>query len=1408
MKKTNKIIAVVMLVLLLFSSFQNVIYAATEISKANLTTIQDSDSQIQFKYSSGWTNVRTNYIGYYEGGNVYPAYCISHGAPGVDELGDYTVSIEKTLDDVRLWRTIINGFPYKSPSQLGVENEIDAYVATKQAIYCVILGRDVYSLYRGRTNRGDKIVDAIYRLTDIGRNGTQTPQNAQLKLEKSGNLYEEGNYYVQKYNVSSAVDISSYTITNKSIPSGAIITNASGTQKTTFSGSESCYLKIPKSTFASDINASITIQGKCKTYPVFYGETSINGAQNYAVTFDPYGDESAKATLSIKTNTGKVQVYKIDSETKTAIKGVTFQLLKADGTQIATATTDANGVATFSNIYQGNYKLREISTLNTYILNSEVFDISVEYNKTTNATITNVHKKGNIKINKTDSETSEPIANVTFQLIDKNGNVVQTGTTNFKGELYFNDVRVGEYKLKEVSTHSNYVLNTTIFDVKVEHDKTTTKNITNDFKKGNIKINKTDAETSKGIEGVTFELQKNDGTVVATATTNSQGIANFNNIRIGEYKLKEIKTNSNYILNSATFDVKVEWNKTIEKNITNEHKRGNLSVVKVDKDNHKIALGNVIFDLFSYEFNKVVGTYVTNVDGEININNLRIGRYSLIEKNTGKWYNLADDTEVKVEWNKTTDTTIENELKKGKIKVTKVDLDNNQIVIPNVTFAVLDDNGKVLEEITTNEKGIAETSRFPIRDYATLTLKETKTDKWYVLNDKEIKVELKENDVVNIQVENELKKGQIKVIKVDLDNNEVKLKGVKFNVLDASGNIVDTLITDENGEAISKRLPINQEYRVQEISTLEDYVLNEEIKTITLEQDKITDITFTNELKKGQIKVIKVDFDNNEIKLKGVEFNILDGNNNVVDTLVTDENGEAISKRLPINQEYRVQESKTLDNYVLNEEIKTITLEQDKITDITFTNELKKGQIRIIKVDLYNNEVKLKGVEFNLLDENGNIIEKLITDENGEAVSKRYRIDKNYTLQETKTLEKYDLNEEIKTITLEQDKIKDVTFTNELKKGQIKVIKVDLDNNEIRLKGIEFNVLDESGNIVDTLITDENGEAISKLLRVNQKYTLQETKTLENYVLNEETKVVTLKPAEITSVTFKNEKIKGYIQVTKTSAEDNKYSELPKGSPLSDVKFEIYDAEDNLVDTIITDKDGKATTREFLKGCYRIKEIASAKYYLLNTEIYNAEIVKDQEIVNVDITNDNVEIDVEIQKNGFIETQSKDDIFYNFKNIKNNSNVPLDNFTWSDHLPTDAVRINRLYTGTWNEDLKYDVYYKTNKTEEYVLFKEDLSTQTIYELNFKELKLADDEYVTDYEFRFGKVKIGFQEVNSPILYCDILDGLGNGYVFTNKTKVKGNYFEKEVEDNDDWTTITYFKEIKVEEVLPRTRFLV
>lgn len=141
---------------------------------------------------------------------------------------------------------------------------------------------------------------------------------------------------------------------------------------------------------------------------------------------------------------------------------------------------------------------------------------------------------------------------------------------------------------------------------------------------GKIQINKTDAETKSPISGVTFKLTKKDGTIVANATTNEKGVATFSGLYQSDYILKEVSTNSKYILNTEEFNVAVGYNGTTIKNITNNHKKGNLKIHKVDKDNNKITLGNVQFDLFSEEFQKVVGTYTTNVDGEIQVNNLRI----------------------------------------------------------------------------------------------------------------------------------------------------------------------------------------------------------------------------------------------------------------------------------------------------------------------------------------------------------------------------------------------------------------------------------------------------------------------------------------------------------------------------------------------------------------------------------------------------------------------------------------------------------------------------------------------------------------------------------------------------------------------------------------------------------------
>lgn len=419
--------------------------------------------------------------------------------------------------------------------------------------------------------------------------------------------------------------------------------------------------------------------------------------------------------------------------------------------------------------------------------------------------------------------------------------------------------------------------------------------------------------------------------------------------------------------------------------------------------------------------------------GEINIKGIRTGNYSLIEKNTGKWYNLAEDTEIKVEWNETTSVTIENELKKGRIRVIKVDEENNQIKLQGVKFEVLDQEKKVLETITTDEKGEAVTKRYPIRDYEKLYLKEVETNEFYKLNDELIEVELEANQIKNIIVGNEKKKGQIEVIKIDKDNKEVVIPNVTFEVYDEKGKIVDTMITDENGKSVSKLLPIDQEYTIKETKIENEiYKLTEETQKIILKEDKITSITFENEKRKGQIKVIKTDGET-EVPLEDVIFIVKDSKGNIVDRIITNKLGEGTSKKLPIDDNYTVYEEKTKKGYILSNEKQVVTLKEDEITTVEFDNYKEKGSIKILKVTSDNKNKE--GIEFK-------IIGTTITGEKFEAI---YRTNENgeifidealtgeYTIEELKN----EINvgyiiPEPQTITVEKDKTTEVEFFNQL----------------------------------------------------------------------------------------------------------------------------------------------------------------------------------------------------------------------------------------------------------------------------------------------------------------------------------------------------------------------------------------
>lgn len=731
--------------------------------------------------------------------------------------------------------------------------------------------------------------------------------------------------------------------------------------------------------------------------------------------------------------------------------------------------------------------------------------------------------------------------------------------------------------------------------------------------KSKIKIIKEDKETHKPLQGVEFNVKYADNNEnIGNFITDEKGEIIIQNLRPADIILTEVKTQENYILNTNQYDVELSFNSMKEITISNERKRGNLKIIKVDKDDNNVAIGNVEFELYSEEQKKVIGKYTTDENGKIEIDNLRVGKYKLIEKKTNKFYNLGEDAEIVIKWNEITEQVVENELKKGKVKIVKVDAANENIKLKDVEFEVLDNNDNVLETIKTNNEGEALTKEYPIRDYSNIRIREIKTNEYYELNREPINIKLEANKVETIIVKNKKKQGQIRVVKIDKDNNEIRIPNVVFNVMDLDGNIVEQLTTNENGEAISKELDIDKEYVVQEVKTLENYKLEETPQEILLKENQISDIVFENEKKKGKIQIIKVDKDDNTIRIPNVVFQIKDEKNNIVDTIKTDKNGEAISKKLPIDQKYTILEISTGKEYVLNAETITVTLTEDEITDVHFENEKIKGNVEITKIDKKTNE---------------------------------------------------------------------------------------------RLNGATFGIYDEDNNEVDRIVTDNQGKGISKL--------------------------------------------------------------LPYGK-------------------------------------YFVKEIdTGSKYYLLNTEKYEFEISKNKQIISLTIENEPVDITVEVEKKGTIEIRPGEKVNYTFSNIINKSNVQLDDFQWIDYIPTEYIRLQKMSTGTWTQDIKYNVYYKTNKSDEYILYEKDLSSKKNYELDFSLIELSEDEYIVETMLDFGKVDLGFKEEELPTMECKSLETLNEGNTFTNKTKTIGVFGVVKAESSSKWTTVVHVPN-KPDKVLPRT----
>lgn len=433
---------------------------------------------------------------------------------------------------------------------------------------------------------------------------------------------------------------------------------------------------------------------------------------------------------------------------------------------------------------------------------------------------------------------------------------------------------------------------------------------------------------------------------------------------------------------------------------------------------------------------------------------------------------------------------------------------------------------------------------------------------------------------------------------------------------------------------------------------------------------------------------------------------------------------------------------------------------------------------------LYNSAIKKEYKQQNLevnLEEKGEWIEENI---NGtEYYSKKYKVTSN--------------------IDLEYYKVDTSSFYNNIKVFDLKNNEIDtnknITNTELKIALQKSEISNEktiTGNIKISSATAKLSVAV---------YANSNNSNKQNYVVYTDKSEQTSITKEVSLTTTNNKTI-----INKIDIETN--------SPLEGAIFDIYmNEKDSNGDYIIneetyvlttnkTDLDGKIIVELERAGDYILKEKEAPEGYAVSEEILEFTVQtglapEDKEIY---VYNKELKLDLNIEKSGTKEAQTGEIIEYEFNNLKNNSNVSVNNFVWKDVLPINAVRLIELSTGTWSEEVEYSIWYKTNLNEEYIMYRDKLNSTQNYTFKVSDMNLAKNEYITEYELRFGTVNSGFKENVNPKIYCEVLKGLENGYKFINNTYLTATYFDEKIEEKDEWETIIYTKEVPKEKKLPKT----
>ncbi|PEO59812.1 hypothetical protein COM25_18535 [Bacillus wiedmannii] len=827
-------------------------------------------------------------------------------------------------------------------------------------------------------------------------------------------------------------------------------------------------------------------------------------------------------------------------------------------------------------------------------------------------------EKGNLQIKKVD-ENDENIVlkDAKFDVIDKDNNVVATVTTNEKGIAEVKDLPFGDYFVKEISAPEGYIKVDT--PVKVTIDNTNVMKIvmknTKKVENGQFKLLKKDSESGQLLPGAKFDVIDKDGNVVETIITDGKGEALSKQLPVGTYTLKEIEAPKGYELSSSLVHVNVAANKTVTVDVLNkkivEKATGQFEIVKVDAEDKAKVLSDAEFEV--YKDGKKVETLRTDKTGKVISQKLEPGTYTLKETKAPQGYTLLkEEIEIVVEANKVIQVQVENAKELGSLQVIKKDTESGK-VLEGAEFRLKNENGQVVGETkTTNKDGVVKFENLVPGKY---TLEETKAPEGYKAVEVTVEVNVVANEVVKQEVMNEKVTGQFEIVKVDANDKAKVLSGAEFTVY-KDGKKVAELKTDESGKVMSPKLPLG-EYTVKETKAPEGYKLSNKEWKVTIQNEKeVVKVEAENERILGSLQIIKTDDKDQAKRLAGAEFTLKDPQGNVVKEGITTDKSGIVKVDGLVPGEYTLEETKAPEGYELTKQVIHVTVDGEKVIDVKVTNSKSLGQFEIVKVDAEDKTKVLSDAEFEVY-KDGKKVETLRTDKTGKVISQKLEPG-TYTLKETKAPQGYKLLKEEIEVVVEANKVVQVQVENAKELGSLQVIKKDAESEKV-LEGAEFKLKNETGQVVGEAKTTNKDGVVTFENLVPGKYTLEETKAPEGYKALEVTVEVNVVANTVIKQEVLNEKvkekIKGQVEITKVDATDT-------NKKLAGAVFEIL-KDGTKIDTLTTDENGKATSKELEPGDYILKEVQAPEGYELSDKEIEFTISNQKiEVVKLQITNE------------------------------------------------------------------------------------------------------------------------------------------------------------------------------------------